>query len=115
MITQNDINTLLQNTKSLYIKGEVLNDNFEVVKNIEGSIISGDYSINSDSDIRRTCNLDIQLNKCDIDFTEEIFFRYYLKLYIGYYSFSAKDILYYCIGIYCFDNNSTQYDEKNSP
>lgn len=114
IITQNDINTLTQHQKDLYIEAEVLTNNFEVVKNIEGSIISGNYSIDADSDVRRTCNILIQLDKCDMDFTEEIFFQYYLKVYIGYYSFSAKERLYYCIGIYCFDQNSTQYDESNN-
>lgn len=113
LITQNDINTLTQHTKDLYIKAEVLTEDFEIVNSIEGSIISGDYSVDADSDLRRTCNISVQLDKCNMNFTEEIFFRYYLRVYVGYYSYFAKEKLYYCIGIYCFDNYSTQYDETN--
>ena len=109
MVTDEDIK-MLPLKKVMYCKIEVLNKSYKTVGMIEGNVTSGNYSFNADSDVRRTCKLDINLKKCSFDFNDTIFFNYYIRPYIGYYSFISKQILYYKIGVYAFDKNSFSYE-----
>lgn len=109
-ITENDIAELKAGSKTMYCKAEIVDTNYKTVNMLEGVITSGNYSINSDSDIRRTCNISMCLSNNNGRLTEDIFFNHYLKIYIGCYSFTTKEIKYYCMGVYSFDKESFRYD-----
>ena len=109
-ITDKDIQALKQTKKVMYCKVEVLRQDFKVLEVFNGKILSGNYSINADSDIRRTCNLTISLQNNNFDFDEDILYNHYLRIYIGYTHLPTKEILYYNIGVYMFDKESYSYD-----
>lgn len=54
IVTQKDIEVLMQSDKTLFYKLELLNEDLKVVDLIEGNLISDNISISADSDIRRT-------------------------------------------------------------
>lgn len=110
-ISNKDIQALKQTKKVMYCKFEILDANYKVITNpFEGKVLSGNYSINADSDIRRTCNLTIALKNDKDVFNEDILYNHYLRIYIGYTYLPTKEILYYNIGIYMFDKESFSYD-----
>lgn len=113
MITDEDIKMLLLK-KIMYFKSEIVNKSYKTVGMIDGNIRSGSYNFNADSDVRRTCKMDVCLKKCNFDFNDTVFFNYYIKIYIGYYSFISKTILYYNMGVYAFDKNSYTYDAQTN-
>ena len=96
--------------KTMYCKAEIINSDYKTIAVLEGNITSGNYSINCDSDIRRTCNITMNLNNNSFKFSEDILFNHYIKIYIGYYSLVSDEILYYSLGIYSFDKKSLKYD-----
>ena len=109
--TNKDIQALKQKKKVMYCKFEILDKDYRVITNpFEGRILSGNYSINADSDIRRTCNLTILLKNDKDEFNEDILYNHYLRIYIGYTYLPTKEILYYNMGIYMFDKESFSYD-----
>ena len=59
IVTQKDIEILMQSDKVLYYKLELLNEDLKVVDSIEGNLISDSLSISADSDVRRTYNCEL--------------------------------------------------------
>lgn len=112
-INEIDIKALKYHNKIMYCKAEIIDKDFKTITMLEGNITSGNYSINSDSDIRRTCNITMCLQNGGSDFSEDILFNHYIRLYIGYYSFISDKILYYSMGIYSFDRESFRYDASS--
>lgn len=109
-INEHDIAALKAGNKTMYCKAEITDTDYKTVMMLDGIITSGNYSINSDADIRRTCNITMCLSKGVQNLNEDIFFNHYVRIHIGYYCFTAKEIRYYCIGIYAFDKESFRYD-----
>lgn len=109
-ITENDIAALKAGNKTMYCRAEIIDTDYKTVNMLEGVITSGNYSINSDSDIRRTCNISMCLSNKSQVFTEDIYFNHYVRIHIGYYLFPIKVIKYYCMGIFSFDKESFRYD-----
>lgn len=109
-IGKKDIMALKAKNKTMYCKAEIINSDYKTITVLEGNITSGNYSINCDSDIRRTCNITMSLNNSSFKFSEDILFNHYIRIYIGYYSLVSDEILYYSLGIYSFDKKSLKYD-----
>lgn len=109
-LSKNEIDELKSGYKILYCKFQILDGSYKTKNSFTGRVASGNYSINADSDIRRTCNLTVSLQNNSFNFNEDIFFNHFLKIYIGFYSNYAKDIVYNSIGIYSFDKESFSYD-----
>lgn len=53
-----NLDLLLQPTLDVFIKMEVLDLSYFVVGNITGNVVSANFSIDAESDLRRTCNLE---------------------------------------------------------
>ena len=107
-IDDNDIKTLRLKKKVEYCKIEILDSDYKTERMLEGYILSGNYSINSDAIIRRTCNITMVYNK-KTSFDESIYYNNFLKVYLGFNNLKG-DITYYSIGVYAFDKESFKYD-----
>ena len=107
-IDDNDIKILRLKKKVEYCKIEILDSDYKTEKMLEGYILSGNYSINSDAVIRRTCNITMVYNK-KTSFDESIYYNNFLKVYLGFNNLKG-DITYYSIGVYAFDKESFKYD-----
>ncbi len=109
-ITENDIEALKAGSKTMYCRAEIIDADYKTVSMLDGVITSGNYSINSDSDIRRTCNISMCLSDGSPELSEDILFNHFVRIHIGYYLFTSQEIKYYCMGVFSFDKESFRYD-----
>jgi hypothetical protein len=114
-VTQQDISVLGQPSKKLYVKLELLNTDFLPIDTLDGEILSGNISIDANTDIRRTANLKFIVNKKYIvNENSRIWFNKYVKIYLGIETLRGHEILYYPKGIYVFKEDNYQYDTSNN-
>jgi len=115
VVQQEDIELLKRPEKTLFARLELLNKSFENIEQLEGELKSDDYSIDADSDIRRTYNLNLHIKDSTflIGRGKKIWFDKYIRLFIGIYDFRIDDIRWYPVGLYTFDTANYSYDATN--
>ena len=112
-ITNRDKKLITQRIIELRFKMEVYDENNYVLDTLEGGIVGGSLSINADSDVRRTFNVDIIPNRqFDIRIKEDnfIWINRKVKLYIGINDKLRNEYIWYPQGVYVFTNTSITYD-----
>lgn len=112
IVTQTDLDILMQSTKVLYYKLELLNKNMKIVESVEGNLISDNISISADSDIRRTysCEMIVTSSSFNIGKDKFIWFDKMIKPYIGVLHQRTKEIIWYCLGTYLFVDTNFNFD-----
>lgn len=101
-----------QKYRELYAKVELLNYQFAKVDVLEGVITSPpSFNIDSNSDIRRTCNFTIQTNDSSFDIKNgnKIWFNKYIRVYMGIKDIKTKEVIYTNMGLYLLDAPNTRY------
>ena len=124
MVTQSQLNTIKQPYRNINIKIEVLDYSYYVLDEISGIATSAIFSINADSDIRRTCNIDMVLNDrySKNKLATEIYwnsgnpfwFDKYLKISIGIDEIGTGETIWNNQGIYLINQPSLLYDAENN-
>ena len=112
-ITNRDKKLITQNILELRFKIEIYDDNNRILDTLEGGVVGGSLSINADSDVRRTFNVDIIPNRqFDIRIKENnlIWINRKVKLYIGINDKLRNEYIWYPQGVYVFTNTSISYD-----
>lgn len=114
-IQQKDIDIIYQKKKELSIKIELLNESFKVVDIMQGSLISGDISIDANSDIRRVSSLTFVIKDKTYLVSElsKIWFDKKVRIKLGITYQRTKEIIYYDLGILVFNSANFTYDETN--
>ena len=112
MITQSQYDVHFQAIRELYVKISLLNKKLRKIDEIQGVALGGSIDINADSDIRRTCNLDIVVKDSSFLIGEDkkIWIDKRFKLEIGIKSFKTDEIIWFNMGIFCVDSPSLSYD-----
>jgi len=112
IVTQQDIDLLMQSTKVLYYKLELLNEDLKIVESIEGNLISDNISISADSDIRRTynCELIVTDSTFNLGKDKKIWFDKRVRPYIGILYQRTKEIVWYCLGTFLFVDTNYSFD-----
>lgn len=102
---QRDLEILYQPKRNMYTRIDLLNRSFKTVGRIEGELTSDSYSINADSDIRKTYSLSLIVkdSSFEIGNDKKIWLDKYIKLYIGLYHLRSREIVWYPMGIFIFD------------
>lgn len=112
MPTQQEYNVAKQSFRKLYAQIRLLNNKFQVVDEWS-NVVTGEptFTVNSESDIRRTCSLSlIPTNKqFDIAYGNEIWLDKYFQVFIGIEDVSTKEIVYTNMGIYMIEHPSKVY------
>ena len=110
-----DYSLILQPTKEIFCKIEILDTNYQITAEISGNVI--DFSCNEDSssDIRRTATLNFIPNG-SFDFKENgaIWFNKNIRIKIGYLKIPGEAIVWYPFGTYVFDSVSSIYDASSN-
>lgn len=114
--TMEDYDLFSQHIKNISVKIEILNSEFAVIDYIIGNLISDSFSINVDSDIRRTISLVLRISKeyDMLDETKKIWLNKLIRVWIGEEVLSTGKIKWYNFGTMTFDNvtyttNTTDY------
>ena len=110
IVSENDISLLKQRNRESFVKIEFLNEQLIPLCDITGDVISGHYSFDSASDIRKTASLEINIQDCQIDINNQLLLTSCLRIWVGFYSFAENQIKYYNEGIYIFDSVNSSYD-----
>lgn len=112
IITQAQYNTTQQTIRNTYLKINLLDFNYLTIDTIEGNVISGSVQINSDSDIRRTCDISIVVTNSSFDVAPggKIWLDKLIQIYVGVIPSDKNDIEWTNLGIYLINQPSYQYD-----
>ena len=115
IITQEDLLLVLSQSSSpkLDLKVEILDDfSQKIIGTIHG-VVSGNMSINSGSDVRRTANFVVQptLTEC-IKLTETslLWLNKNIRMFIGLYNCRTRKYKYYPLGTYVYTDTSGTYN-----
>ena len=112
-ITNRDKKLITQRILELRFRMQVYDEKNRVLDTLEGGIVGGSLSINADSDVRRTFNVDIIPNRqFDTRIKEDnlIWINRKVKLYIGINDKFRNEYIWYPQGVYLFTNTSITYD-----
>ena len=112
MPTQLEYNLAKQNIRINYVKIILLNYQFQNVGEITGDIVEQpSFSINADSDIRRTCNVVLtpRDSSFDIKRGNKIWLDKYMQVFIGQKDIRNDNIEYTNMGIYLINNPQRVY------
>lgn len=109
-LLQRDIDIVLQGSKEIFSRIEVIDDSFKIIESIESIVISDSLSIQSDSDLRRTysCELLIQ----DVIHSNEFIslINKHIRSYIGIRYIRTNEIIWYLLGTFCITDFNYNYD-----
>lgn len=112
-ILQKDIDVLFQSQKEMFSRVEILDNNFKTLADIEGVLISDSYSIDAESDIRRSYSCEILLEK-DSYFIDQRYalIKRFIRPYVGIKYIRTGEIIWYLMGTFCFVDTGWQYDSS---
>ena len=115
-ISANDYNVLKQSYVKKFIKLYILDFTLNIVDEISGNLIGLDITIDANSDIRRTCNVNLVVNDASFDIQSggKIWIDKYIRPYVGYENVFTKDIQWYNQGTYLINNPSWDYDGETN-
>lgn len=108
---QADLDILRSGRLELYSKLEVLDRSLKIIDSFEAQLISDSFSIDSDSDIRRTykCELHVKDNSWFIGREKKIWMDKVVRPYVGFRDSRSDKILWYLMGTYCMSETSYTY------
>lgn len=112
-ITELDKASLLQPEINYRYRLYVADNNKNILDKVEGIRSIGEYSIDSQSDVRRTSSFTLQLDNIykDKSIEEKIYswIGYNFKLQIGIFNLRRNDFIWYDCGYYAITSTSTSY------
>lgn len=111
-ITQSDLRLMLQPSLSYLIKVEIFKKDTMKMAEFLGIVPSGSISINSESDVRRTCSITLvpnQYKKENIEISEDglIWLNNSIRISIGIYNIREDKYVWYKAGTYVFTDVSS--------
>lgn len=111
-ISQAQFNTSQQTIRETFIKVNLLDFNYATIDTLEGNIISGNVQINSDSDIRRTCDVSFVITDTTLDAIPNgrIWLDKLIQVYIGVKNSIDDEIVWTNLGIYLINQPTYQYE-----
>ena len=111
-VGQDDYNILSQQIITKYIKLEILNFQYNVVDEISGSLTAMSVNIDSESDLRRSCNLTFVVTDASFDVKagNKIWLDKFCRPWVGYENIYTGKIQWYNQGIYLINAPSWRYN-----
>lgn len=111
-ITATDYNTAKQPIRNLWCKINLLNFNYQTVNSLEGRIIDGNISVDSNADIRRTANVTMVIEDASDEITVggELWLDKFFQIYIGITDIATGEINWTNQGIYLINAPNITYN-----
>ena len=114
-ITQENQETAMQRVRNLSINVYLLNSNMQIVNQLSGKVIAGNISIDANSDIRRTCNIDMVMEGAEFDIEEgQIWLDKYVRIETGIENIATGEIDWINQGVYLINNPVITYSGSES-
>ena len=107
-VGQDDYNILSQQIITKYIKLEILNFQYNVVDEISGNLTAMSVNIDSESDLRRSCN--VTDASFDVKAGNRIWLDKFCRPWVGYENIYTGKIQWYNQGIYLINAPSWRYN-----
>lgn len=113
-ITQSQYNTVHQNIRNTYIRVNLLNFQFLTVDSLEGNLLKGSVNIDANSDMRRTCNIELVVtdSSYNVQAGGKIWLDKYIQIYVGIDDIRTGEISWTNMGIYLINQPSYTYDAQ---
>ena len=113
-ITQSQYNTAHQNIRNTYIRVNLLNFQFLTVDSLEGNLLKGSVSIDANSDMRRTCNIELVVtdSSYNVQAGGKIWLDKYIQIYVGIDDIRTGETSWTNMGIYLINQPSYSYDAQ---
>nr|DAU27831.1 MAG TPA: protein of unknown function (DUF5047) [Caudoviricetes sp.] len=111
-VGQDDYSILSQQIITKYIKLEILNFQYNVVDEISGNLTAMSVNIDSESDLRRSCNLTFVVVDASFDVKagNKIWLDKFCRPWVGYENIYTGKIQWYNQGIYLINAPSWRYN-----
>lgn len=111
-VGQDDYSILSQQIITKYIKLEILNFQYNVVDEISGNLTAMSVNIDSESDLRRSCNLTFVVTDASFDVKagNRIWLDKFCRPWVGYENIYTGKIQWYNQGIYLINAPSWRYN-----
>ena len=111
-VGQDDYNILSQQIITKYIKLEILNFQYNVVDEMSGNLTAMSVNIDSESDLRRSCNLTFVVTDASFDVKagNKIWLDKLCRPWVGYENIYTGKIQWYNQGIYLINAPSWKYN-----
>ncbi len=115
-ITEEQYRTVLQNIQNRYIWIELLNYQFQTVEELNGVVVGGNITINANSDIRRTGNIELVVNNStfEVESGGKIWLDKYIRIWIGTQNLITQQITKTNCGIFIIDAPNYRYDQNTN-
>lgn len=113
-ITQIQRDIIYQSDWILHSKIEILNRNFKIINYVEGNLLDDKYSIDADSDMRRTydCSLAVTDASFILGQNSWVWMDNYVRPYVGIEHLRSGEIVWNLMGTYV--PTSVSYDDAES-
>ena len=115
-ITNEDFQAVRQSIQNRRIRIDLLNFNMQTVDSLEGVTLSGQLSINADSDIRRTIALSMVVKDASFEINPggKIWMDNYIKIYMGIDNVRTGETNWSNLGVYIINDPTRVYDSENN-
>ena len=115
-ITSGQFRSVMQNIQNRFIRLELLNFQYQTVDSIEGVCTSGSFSINANSDIRRTGSVVLVVTDSSFEVASgsKVWLDKYIRVWVGISSLYTGEIEWTNCGLYIIDAPNYQYDASTN-
>lgn len=119
VIRPEDLSLVAQNHQIRYVQLELLNNSMQGVAHIVGQLISGNVSIESGDNIRRSASVSMKVDQpyidigyldLRLDISKDIPANYFIKLWCGIEDNNTLSVRWYNEGVYIIDQSSYSFD-----
>lgn len=116
MPSQNEYNVSLQANRNTYVKVELMDYNYIILDSLEGNLLSGSVTIDSESDVRRTCRIEMVVGDASFDVGTggKIWLNRLIKISVGVDDMHSGDTIWTNLGIFLINSPTYSYDATTS-
>ncbi len=115
-IKSEDYDVLKQPYINKYLRVDLLDFDYNVIRDITGHLTKCSVSVDADSDLRRNCDVSMVITDDKVDISPEggIWLNRYIQPYVGYENAYTGKIQWYNQGIFLINEPTWQYDSSTN-
>ena len=115
-IKSEDYDILKQPYINKYLRVDLLDFDYNVIRDITGHLTKCSVSVDADSDLRRNCDVSMVITDDTVDISPEggIWLNRYIQPYVGYENAYTGKIQWYNQGIFLINEPTWQYDSSTN-